>query len=57
MAYSFNISILVKSIINKVLEIELLLVIYINSKLLYKCLIKLDITREKYLIINIIYLY
>ena len=48
---------LVKSIINKVLEIELLLVIYINSKLLYKCLIKLGITREKYLIINIIYLY
>jgi hypothetical protein len=57
MAYSFNISTLVKSIINKVLEIELLLVVYINSKLLYKCLIKLGITRKKYLIINIIYLY
>jgi hypothetical protein len=56
MAYSFNIGALVKSIINKVLEIELLLVIYINSKLLYKCLIKLSITREKRLIINIIYL-
>jgi hypothetical protein len=57
MAYSFNISILVKSIINRILEIELLLVIYINSKLLYKCLIKLGTTREKYLIINIIYFY
>ena len=57
MAYSFNIGTLVKSIINKVLEIKLLLVIYINSKLLYKCLIKLEITQEKYLIINIIYLY
>ena len=56
MAYSFNIGALVKSIINKVLEIELLLVIYTNSKLLYKCLIKLRTTREKYLIINIIYL-
>jgi hypothetical protein len=55
MAYGFNIGALVKSIINKVLEIELLLVIYINSKLLYKCLIKLDTIREKYLIINIIY--
>jgi hypothetical protein len=57
MAYSFNIITLVKSIINKVLEIELLLVIYINSKLLYKYLIKLETIREKHLIINIIYLY
>jgi hypothetical protein len=57
MAYSFNIGALVKSIINKVLEIELLLVVYMNLKLLYKCLIKLGTTREKYLIINIIYLY
>ena len=57
MAYSFNIGILVKSIINKILEIKLLLVIYINSKLLYKYLIKLKTTREKYLIINIIYYY
>ena len=57
MAYGFNISALVKSIINKVLEIELLLVIYINLKLLYKYLIKLGTTREKYLIINIIYFY
>jgi hypothetical protein len=57
MAYSFNIGTLIKSIINKILEIELLLVVYINSKSLYKCLIKLGITWEKYLIINIIYLY
>jgi hypothetical protein len=57
MAYSFNIGALVKSIINRVLEIKLLLVIYIDLKLLYKCLIKLETTREKYLIINIIYFY
>ena len=57
MAYSFNISILIKSIINKILEIELLLIVYIVSKLLYKYLIKLETIREKYLIINIIYLY
>jgi hypothetical protein len=36
---------------------KLLLVIYIDSKLLYKYFIKLETTREKYLIINIIYLY
>ena len=57
MAHGFNIGALVKSIINKVLEIELLLVIYMNSKSLYKCLIKLGTTREKCLIINIICLY
>jgi hypothetical protein len=57
MAYGFNIDTLIKSIINRVLEIELLLVIYTDSKLLYKCLIKLGTTREKHLIINIIYLY
>jgi hypothetical protein len=43
MAYSFNISTLVKSIINKILEMKLLLIVYINSKLLHKCLIKLGI--------------
>jgi hypothetical protein len=43
MAYRFNIYTLVKSIINRVIEIELLLVIYINSKLLYKYFIKLGI--------------
>jgi hypothetical protein len=57
MAYGFNIGILVKSIINRVLEIELLLVVYTDSKSLYEYLIKLGTTREKYLIINIIYLY
>jgi hypothetical protein len=55
MAHGFNMGALVKSIINRVLEIELLLVvIYTDSKSLYKCLIKLGITREKRLIINII---
>jgi hypothetical protein len=46
MTHGFNIGTLVKSIINKVLEMELLLVIYTNSKL-YECLIKLGTTREK----------
>ena len=41
-AYSFNIDILVKSIVNRILEMNLLLVIYIDLKLLYKCLIKLE---------------
>jgi hypothetical protein len=40
-AHGFNIGSLVKSIINKVLEIEVLLVVYIDSKSLYKYLVKL----------------
>jgi hypothetical protein len=56
-AHGFNISSLIKSIINKVLEIKVLLIIYIDSKSLYKYLVKLGIIREKRLIINIIYFY
>ena len=40
-AYSFNIGSLIKSIINKALEIKVLLVIYIDSKSFYKYLVKL----------------
>ncbi|PMD67706.1 uncharacterized protein K444DRAFT_515980, partial [Hyaloscypha bicolor E] len=57
MAYSFNIGALVKSIINRILEIELLLVVYTDLKLLYEYFIKLETIREKHLIINIIYFY
>jgi hypothetical protein len=46
-AYSFDISGLVKSIINKVLEIKVLLIVYIDSKSLYEYLVKLGIIREK----------
>jgi hypothetical protein len=45
---------LVKSTINKALEIEVPLVVYIDSKSLYEYLIKLGTTREKRLIINVI---
>jgi hypothetical protein len=45
---------LVKSTINKALEIEVPLVVYIDSKSLYEYLVKLGTTREKRLIINII---
>jgi hypothetical protein len=56
-AYSFDISSLVKFIINKVLEIKVLLVIYIDSKSLYKYLVKLGTIWEKWFIINVIYFY
>jgi hypothetical protein len=53
MAYGFNIRALVKLIIDKVLGIDLLLILYTNSKSLYKCLVKLGITQEKRLIIDV----
>ena len=38
-AYSFNIAIAIKSIVDKVLQINLPLVLYTDSKLLYNCFI------------------
>ena len=46
-AHGFNIGSLVKAIINRILEIEVSLVIYIDLKSLYKYLVKLRTTREK----------
>jgi len=46
-AHGFNIGGLVKSIINKALEIEVPLVIYTDSKSLYEYLVKLGTIREK----------
>ena len=48
---------LVKSTIDKALEIEVPLVVYTDSKSLYEYLVKLGTTREKRLIIDVIYLY
>jgi hypothetical protein len=55
-AHSFDISAFIKFIIDKVLRIELPLILYTNSKSLYNYLIKLGTTQEKQLIIDIIYL-
>ncbi|OCK92801.1 uncharacterized protein K441DRAFT_569183, partial [Cenococcum geophilum 1.58] len=40
-AYGFNIGAAIKSIVKQLLQIELLLVLCTDLKLLYKCLIKL----------------
>jgi hypothetical protein len=54
MAHGFDIGYLVKSIIDKALEIKVPLVVCIDSKSLYECLVKLGTIREKRLIINVI---
>jgi hypothetical protein len=56
-AHGFDIGGLVKSMINKVLEIEVLLIVYIDSKSLYEYLVKLGTIREKRLIIDVMCLY
>jgi hypothetical protein len=43
MVYSFDIRILIKAIINKILKIKLLLIVYMDSKLLYEYFVKLRI--------------
>jgi phosphoribosyl-AMP cyclohydrolase len=52
-AHGFNMGGLVKSIIDKALEIEVLLVVYTDSKSLYEYLVKLGTTREKRLMIDV----
>jgi hypothetical protein len=44
MVYGFDIGAIVKSIVNRALEMDLPLVVYIDSKSLYECLIKLGTT-------------
>jgi hypothetical protein len=53
MAHGFDIGALVKSTIDKVLGIDLPLVLCTDSKSLYECLVKLGTTQEKRLIIDI----
>ena len=57
MAYSFNISAVIKAIVKLQFNISLPLILYTDFKLIYKCLIKLETTQEKRFIINIICLY
>ena len=57
MAYSFDIGAAIKATVKLQFNISLLLILCTDSKLIYKCLIKLGTTQEKRLIINIMYLY
>ena len=53
-AYSFNIGAIIKSTLDKVLQVNLLLILYTNLKSLYDCLVRLETTQEKRLIIDVI---
>lgn len=53
-AYKFDIEAVIKVSPEKILGFNILLIFYMNSKSLYNCLVKWEITSEKYTIINII---
>jgi len=52
-AYRFNIGAVIKSTVNKILNINLPLIMYTDLKSLYNYLIRLGTTQEKRLIINV----
>jgi len=53
MAYRFNIRAVIKLTVNKILNINLPLIMYTDLKSLYNYLIRLGTTQEKRLIINV----
>jgi hypothetical protein len=53
MAHGFDMGASVKSTIDKILGIELPLVVYTDSKSLYECLVKLGTTQEKRLMVDV----
>ena len=57
MAHSFDIGTTIKATVELQFNISLLLILCTDSKLIYKCLIKLKTTQEKRLIIDIMCLY
>jgi hypothetical protein len=54
MAHGFNIGAVVKSTLDKVLQVNLPLILCTDLKSLYNCLVQLGTTQEKRLIINVI---
>src|ERR1700716_4630692 len=53
MIYGFDISIIIKSILDKILQVSVPLVLCTDSKSLYDCLVQLRTTQEKCLMIDV----
>lgn len=47
MTHGFDIRVVIKAILGKILRSAILLILYTNSKFLYYCLVKLGIIQEK----------
>jgi hypothetical protein len=57
MTHGFNISTVIKSLVDKILQINLPLIQVTDSKSLYNCLVRLGTIQEKRLIIDVICLW
>lgn len=57
MAYGFNIDVVIKVILGKMLGSAISLILYLNSKALYNYLVKLGTIQEKQLIKDVMSLY
>ena len=57
MAYEFNIGAVIKLTINLVLNITISLIICTDLKSLYNCLVRLNTTQEKRLMVDLMCLY
>lgn len=55
--HDFDISAIVKAMLGNLLQVEILLIFYINSKFLYNYLVKLGIIQGKHLIVDVISFY
>ena len=53
MAYGFNIGAVIKATLEKMLQVEIPLILCIDSKSLYDCLVRLETTQEKKLRIDV----
>jgi hypothetical protein len=53
MTHEFDIKIVIKTTLRRILQLEISLLLYIDSKSLYDCLIKLETTQEKRLMIDV----
>ena len=53
MAHGFDIGATIKSTIDKILQVNLPLILYTDSKSLYDCLVRLGTTQEKRLMIDV----
>lgn len=54
MAQNFDFGAIIKAMLENLLQVEILLILYTNSKSLYNYLVKFSITQKNCLIIDII---
>lgn len=54
MGHRFEIGAVVKAKLKKILGSAILMILYTNSKFLYECLVKLNSTQEKQMMVDVI---